>query len=147
MTDITGPKIVVADPTARKRRRLEPQLRALHAMRSHLNVRDIACAALAIPALTLLCLAVALKLHMASDSIAIAVLGAAAAGTSIWWIGRRWFLLALLIVYSLLLILVETANLDLPDTGTSSKNSRREKLAQAIAKREAMLRELNRTTS
>jgi hypothetical protein len=147
MTDITGPKIIVADKTARKRRRLERQLRALHAMQSHLNVKDIACAVLAIPALTLLCLAVALKLHMASDSAPLAMLGAAAAGTLIWWIGRRWFILAVLIVYALLLILFESADFDLPDVGVNSKTSRRDKLAEAIAKREAMLRELNRTTS
>jgi hypothetical protein len=145
MTDITGPKIVLADKTTRKRRRLERQLRALHAMQSHLNVKDIACAILAIPALTLLCLAVAFKLHMASESIWLAVLGAGAAGTMIWWIGRRWFILALLIVFALLLILFESADFDLPDAGGNSKRSRREKLEQAITKREAMLRELNRT--
>jgi len=146
MTDTTGPKIVVADKTARKRRRLERQLRALRAMQSHLNVKDIACAVLAIPALTLLCLAVALKLHMASDSISLAALGAAAAGTLIWWIGRRWFTLALLIVFALILILFESADFDLPDLGSNPKRSRRDKLTAAIAKREAMLRELNRTT-
>lgn len=147
MTDITGPKTAIADPSARKSRRLERQLRALHAIQSHLNVKDIACAVFAIPALTLLCLAVALKLHMASDSVFLAVIGAAAAGTLIWWIGRRWFILALLIVFALLLILFESADFDLPDAGGNSKSSRREKLAQAIAKREAILRELNRTTS
>lgn len=146
MTDITGPKMVVADKATRKRRRLERQLRALHAMQSHLNVKDIACAVLAIPALTLLCLAVALKLHMASDSIVLAALGATAAGTLIWWIGRHWFILALLIVYALLLILFESADFDLPDLGSNPKRSRRDKLTAAIAKREAMLRELNRTT-
>ncbi|WP_424627050.1 hypothetical protein [Bradyrhizobium sp. SYSU BS000235] len=147
MTDITGPKIVVADKTARKHRRLERQLRALHAMQAHLNVKDIVCAILAIPALTLLCLTVALKLHMASESIPLAMLGAAAAGTLIWWIGRRWFILALLIVYALLLILFESADFDLSGLDVNSKRSRRDKLDAAIAKREAMLRELNRTTS
>ena len=147
MTDITGPKIVVADKAARKRRRLERQLRALHAMQSHLNVKDIACAVLAIPALTLLCLAVALKLHMASDSAWLAMLGAAAAGIAIWWIGRRWFILAVLIVYALLLILFESADFDLSGLDVNSKRSRRNKLVEAIAKRETMLRELNRTTS
>lgn len=147
MTDFTGPRIVVADKAARKRRRLERQLRALRAMQSHLNVKDIACAVLTIPALTLLCLTVALKLHMASDSVSLAALGAAVAGTFIWWIGRRSLILAVLIVYALLLILFESADFDLPDLGSNSKRSRRDKLAEAIAKREAMLRELNRTTS
>jgi hypothetical protein len=147
MTDITGPKVVLADKAARKRRRLERQLRALHAMQSHLNVKDIACAVLAIPALTLLCLAVALKLHLASGSAWLAVVGAISGGIFIWWIGRRWFMLALLIVFALLLILFESGDFDLPDSGGKSRHSRHEKLSQAIAKREAMLRELNRTTS
>lgn len=147
MTDITGPKMIVAEKSARKRRRLERQLRALHAMQSHLNIKDIACAVLAIPALTGLCLAVALKLHMASNSVPLAALGAAAAGTLIWWIGRRWFILSVFIVFALLLILFEPADFDLPDLDSNPKRSRRDKLAEAIATREAMLRELNRTTS
>lgn len=132
MTDINGPRIVTADKAARKRRRLERQLRALHTMQSHLNVKDIACALLAIPALTLLCLAVALKLHLASGSAWLAVVGAISGGILIWWVSRRWFTLALLIVFALLLILFELGDFGLPDAGGNSKSSRREKLSQAI---------------
>jgi hypothetical protein len=145
MTDITGSKISFGDQAARKRRRLERELRALRVMQQHLRTRDIICAVLAIPALALLCLSVAFKLHWVSGSGLLAFTGAVAFGTLIWWIGKRWFLLALYIVLALIMI-----RFGLPTDGpmfldqTGWKQRRRIKVEQAIAKREAMLRELNR---
>jgi len=142
MTDITGPKISFGDKATRKRRRLERELRALHTMQAHLNLKDIACSILAILGLALLCLGVAFKLRLVSGSIPIALIAAAAGGIAIWWIGRRWFNLAVLIVYGLLLVLLETCPDFWPDQ-KNSKASRQEKLQCAIAKREAKLRELH----
>jgi hypothetical protein len=128
----------------RRKRRLERELRALHAMEGHLFWKDVLCAVLAIPALALLSLLVALKLHFAFGSVAFAVVGALACGAAIWWIGRRSFWLAVLIVFALVLILLETPpdgfNLDT----TSRKELRRAKLAKAIARRKALLSELSR---
>jgi hypothetical protein len=127
----------------RRKRRLARELQALQAMRGHLRTRDILWAVLAIPALVLLCLIVAFKLHWLSASPALATGGAAAAGVTIWAIGRRWFALAALIVVGLLVIVFE----DIPDFGWSGsgdaepdrKEVRRQKLDRAIARREALL--------
>jgi hypothetical protein len=146
MTDISGPKINLANKAARKRRRIERELRALHAMHFHLNVKDITCAVLTIPALALLCLAVALKFHFVSGSVLLSCVAAIMAGGLIWWIGGRWFMLAYLIVFALLIILFESSlDLDWPGQSNSNKKSRREKLERAISRREALLRELDRT--
>jgi hypothetical protein len=149
MTDITGPKISFGDHATRKRRRLERELRALRVMRQHLRTRDIICAVLAIPALALLCLSVAFKLHWVSGSGLLAFTGALAFGALIWWIGRRWFLLAIYIVFALVLIRFGAFYLfDAPYLGPTNRKPKRQiKLEQAIAKREAMLRELNGTRS
>jgi hypothetical protein len=128
------------DLSTRRRRRIERELRALHAMEGHLRTRDIWCAVLAIPALALLCFIVAWKLHWVSGSLALAIGAALACGAAIWWIGRRWFGLAFLIVYGLLLVAFETwpdyRDFEMLD----GKERRRIKLEQAIAKREALLR-------
>jgi hypothetical protein len=129
-------------PSERRKRRLARELVALQAMRGHLRTREIVWAVLSIPLLALLCLIVALKLHWLSDSPGLAIAGALAAGLTIWWIGRRWFTLAALIVVGLLVIVFE----DIPDLGSFSsddkpdrKAARREKLEGAIARREALL--------
>ncbi|WP_425993456.1 hypothetical protein [Afipia sp. DC4300-2b1] len=143
MTDITGPKIVLATQAARKRRRINRELHALRTMQVHLNAKDIACAVLTIPMLALLCLAVAFKLHFASGSILLSCAAALLAGAVIWWIGRRLFTIAYLIVMALLIILFETG-LDLGWPISTNKEHRHEKLKYAIARREALLRELDR---
>jgi hypothetical protein len=135
---------LTADRTQRRRKRLERELRALHAMEGHLQTKELVGAALIIPALALLCFAVAYKLHMTSGSLLGAIAGSIAFGCALWLIGRRLFVVALLIVYGLLLILFE----DVPDVGDFSSDSkgkpnRREKLEQSIARREALLRKLN----
>ncbi|NVO14722.1 MAG: hypothetical protein HXX10_11855 [Rhodoplanes sp.] len=129
-------------PSERRKRRLARELVALQAMRGHFRTREIVWAVLSIPLLALLCLIVALKLHWLSESPALAIGGALAAGVAIWWVGRRWFALAALIVIGLLVIAFE----DIPDLGSFSsddkpdrKAARREKLERAIARREALL--------
>lgn len=125
----------------RRRRRIERELRALHAMRSHLNTRDIVMSVVAIPALALLCLLVGAKFHIAFGHAWVSVLAALACGGAIWLIGRHWFNLALLIVIGLLAILFEDFPVNVrPDDGkTDRKTARRLKLEQAIARREALL--------
>jgi hypothetical protein len=137
-----------SDATQRRRRRIERELRALHAMEGHLKAREIVGALLIIPALALLCFIVAYKLHMTSASLPAAIAGAIAFGAALWWIGRRLFVVAVLIVFGLLLILFE----DLPDVGdfgggSKGKPDRRAKLDQAVARREALLRKLDEATA
>ena len=68
---------------------------------------------------------------------------AALTGLGVWWIGRRWIWLAVMMVFGLVLILLE----DLPDIGDigggSAKEQRRLKLERAIARREAILAQLD----
>lgn len=139
-----APSVAFQSSTDRRRRRIERELRALRAMSGHLRTREIAWAVIAIPLLALLCFLVAAKLQWLAGSLPLSVLGAVAAGAAIWWIGRRWFLLAALIVYGLLLVLLESGDLDL-DGGEDRKRDRRHKLDRAIAKREAMLRTMGET--
>ena len=133
-----------ANRTQRRRKRLERELRALHLMEGHLQTKELVGAALIIPALALLCFAVAYKLHITSGSLLGAIAGSIAFGCALWFIGRRWFVVALLIVFGLLLILFE----DVPDVGdfgggSKGKPDRHAKLEQAIARCEALLRKLN----
>ena len=126
-----------------RRRRIERELRALQAMQSHMNMRDIVLSVIAIPALALLCFIVGAKLHIAFGHFWISVLAALACGGAIWLIGRQWFNLALLIVTGLLVILFETVPDILPDDSKPDRKTvRRLKLEQAIAKREAILRSM-----
>lgn len=126
---------------AKRRRRIERELRALHAMREHLNTRDIVLSLLAIPFLALLCVLVGAKLQIAFGHLWVSILAASAFGGAIWLIGRRFFTLAWLIVVALLVILFE----DIPDVWSDGdekpdrKTARRLKLERAIAKREAIL--------
>jgi hypothetical protein len=143
MADLMTTDLPPSDATQRRRRRIERELRALHAMDGHLQTKEIVGALLIIPALAGLCFAVAYKLHMTSASLPAAIAGAIAFGAALWWIGRRWFVIAVLMVYGLVLILFE----DLPDFGDfgggpKGKPSRRAKLEQAVARREALLRKL-----
>jgi hypothetical protein len=135
-----------SDATQRRRKRLERELRALHAMEGHLQTKEILGALLIIPALAILCFVVAYKLHMTAGSLPAAIAGAIAFGAALWWIGRRWFVVAALMVYGLVLIVFE----ELPDLGDfdgpKGKPNRRAKLEQAIARREALLRKLNEAT-
>jgi hypothetical protein len=136
-----------SDATQRRRKRLERELRALHAMEGHLRTRELVGAALILPALALLCFAVAYKLHITSGSLLGAIAGSIAFGCALWLIGRRLFSVALFIVFGLLLILFEHIP-DASDFGDDSKRKpdRRAKLEQAIARREALLRKLNEAT-
>jgi hypothetical protein len=129
----------------RKRARIDRELRALHTMDGHLRTKELLWAVLTIPAVGALVLAIAAKAHMLSNSPLIAVVTAMGTGLFVWWIGRRWFALAALIVLGLVLILLE----DVPDlsfgggeSGTSAKEQRRLKLERAIARREALLAQL-----
>lgn len=131
-----------ARPVSERRgRRLARELKALYVMRDHMRTRDIVWAVLAIPLLALLCILVGVKLHWLSDHPLIGIGGALAAGAIIFAIGRRWLVLAVLIVGGLLLILLE----DIPDIGDlgsgkeDRKEARRRKLERAIARREALL--------
>jgi hypothetical protein len=146
MADLTTD--LTSDRTQRRRKRLERELRALHAMEGHLSTKELVGAALIIPALALLCFVVAYKLHMTSGSLLGALAGSVAFGCALWLIGRRLFVVAALIVLALLMIFFE----DVPDFdfGNSNKDKagkgkpdRREKLAHAIARREALLQKLN----
>jgi hypothetical protein len=132
----------------KRRRRIERELRALYAMRSHLTTWQILCAVLTIPAFGLLCLLVGWKLHLLSGSVPLAVAIALAGGAAIWWIGRYWFALAALIVFAICIVAVEGAPIDTPDLSgldfsdpatSKSKAGRRAKLDRAIARREQML--------
>lgn len=135
----------VPSVNAKRRRRIERELRALHAMQSHMNTRDIVLSLLAIPFLALLCFLVGAKLHLAFGHLWVSILAALAFGGAIWLIGRRFFTLAFLIVLALLVILFE----DVPDVWSGGeeakpdrKTARRLKLERAIAKREAILQSL-----
>jgi hypothetical protein len=129
-----------------RRRRIERQLRALRVMQSHLSTKEIWWAILTIPGVAILCLLVAAKLHWLSGSMPAALVGALAAGLVVWWIGRRWLIVAWLIVIALICILLE----DIPNfSGFGSSDDkkkpnmdRREKLERAIARREALLRSM-----
>jgi hypothetical protein len=125
----------------RRRARIERELRVLHTMEGHLFTKEILWAILTIPAVAALVILVAVKTHMLSGSPAIAAAVAASTGLAVWWIGRRWFVLAVIIVYGLVLILLE----DLPDIGDigGSKEQRRVKLERAIARREAILAQMD----
>jgi hypothetical protein len=127
---------------ARQRRRIERELRALQAMRGHLGARDIALAILAIGGIALLGLLIAAKLHWLAGSLPLSIAGALAAGVVVWLIGRRWLLVAWLIVMALSILAFEDGSPDLMDVGSgrpSRKEARRAKLERAIAKREALL--------
>jgi hypothetical protein len=148
MTEAT--RTSVPDSTkGRRRRRLERELKALYAMRGHLSTRDIAYAILSIGGVALLTLLVAAKLHWLAGSVLLSIAGAVAAGVAVWLIGRRWFMLAWLIVVGLLIIVFEDAPLDLDfgDTKSSRKEARRAKLERAIARREALLKAMGAASS
>lgn len=135
----------VPSVNAKRRRRIERELRALHAMQSHMNTRDIVLSLLAIPFLALLCFLVGAKLQIAFGHLWVSILAALAFGGLIWLIGRRFFTLAGLIVIALLVILFEDVPDIWPDGGDDKpdrKTQRRLKLERAIAKREAILQSL-----
>jgi hypothetical protein len=136
----------VPSVNAKRRRRIERELRALYAMQSHMNTRDIVLSLLAIPFLAILCFLVGAKLQIAYGSIWISIIAALAFGGVIWLIGRRFFTLALMIVLALLVIVFEDApGPELWPDGEQKpdrKTERRLKLERAIAKREAMLQSL-----
>jgi hypothetical protein len=131
-----------ATPTAR-RRRIERELAVLRTMEGHLFTRELLWAVLTVPGVAALVILVALKTHWLSGSPALAATVAALTGLAVWWIGRRWIWLAVIIVFGLVLILLE----DLPDIGDigggSAKEQRRRKLERAIARREAILAQLD----
>jgi hypothetical protein len=137
-----------SDATGRRRRKIERQLRALRVMQAHMSTKDIVLAVLTVPGVALLCLLIAAKLHWLSKSMPLAVVGALVAGLAAWWIGRRWVTIAWLIVIALICILLEDIpSFDLGDSGkkqAKEKMGRREKLERAIARREALLRSMDR---
>ena len=133
-----------AIPKARRRKRIERELAALRTMEEgHLFTRELFWAVLTIPGIAALVILVAVKTHWLSGSPALAATVAALTGLGIWWIGRRWIWLAIVIVVGLVLISLE----DLPDIGDigggSAKEQRRLKLERAIARREAILAQLD----
>jgi hypothetical protein len=126
----------------RRRKRVERELAVLRTMERHLFTREILWAVLTVPAVAALVVFVAWKTHWLSGSPLLAAAVAALTGLAVWWIGRRWLALAAIIVFGLLLILLE----DLPDlgnTGDTAKEQRRVKLERAIARREALLTQLD----
>lgn len=138
-------KASVPPVNTKRRRRIERELRALHTMQSYMNTRDIVLSLVAIPALALLCFLVGAKLHIAFGHLWVSILAATAFGGAIWLIGRRFFMLAWLIVIALLVILFEDVPDVWPDGGDQKpdrKTQRRLKLEQAIARREAILQSL-----
>jgi hypothetical protein len=124
----------------KRRKRIERELKALRAMEGALGTRDMIWAVLTIPAVAALCLIIAAKVQWFGGSVMASILGALATGALVWWIGRRWLTIAVLIVMALLVIAFEDAGgLDYPDFD-SRKARRRAKLERAIARREALLK-------
>src|SRR5262245_18254887 len=130
----------------RTRRSIERELRALQAMRGHLATRDIVLAVLAIGGVALLSLLIGAKLHWLAGSIWLSLTGALAAGFVVWLIGRRWLIVAWLIVIGLFILVFEDAPLDLGfgDGKPSAKEARRAKVERAIERREALLAQMMR---
>jgi hypothetical protein len=129
-----------------RRKRIERELAVLRTMEGHLFTKEILWAILTIPGVAALVILVALKAHWWSGSPLVAASVAALTGLAVWWIGRRWFVLAAIIIFGLVLILLE----DLPDLGDigdtgggSAKEQRRVKLERAIARREALLAQMD----
>jgi hypothetical protein len=144
MTDIPRIKTSgMSNRTERRRRRIARELRALRLMDGQLTRGELLWALVTIPGVALLCGIVAYKLHWFSKSLPLSIIGAILVGALVWWIGRRWFVLAALIVIALVCIAAET----LPDNLNFGrrKERRRKKLERAIAKREAILRNLEET--
>jgi len=132
-----------ATPKARRCKRIERELAVLRQMEGHLFTRELVWAVLTVPGVAALVILVAVKTHWLSGSPALAATIAALTGLGVWWIGRRWLWLSVIIVFGLVLILLE----DLPDIGDigggSAKEQRRLKLERAIARREAILAQLD----
>jgi hypothetical protein len=132
-----------ATPKVRRRKRIERELAVLRQMEGHLFTRELFWAVVTIPAVAALVVLMAVKTHWLSGSPALAATIAALTGLGVWWIGRRWLWLSVMIVFGLVLILLE----DLPDIGDigggSAKEQRRRKLERAIARREAILAQLD----
>lgn len=130
-------------PQTRRRKRIERELAVLRTMEGHLLTRELVWAALTVPAVAALVILATVKTHWLSGSPALAAAVAVLTGLGLWWIGRRWIWLAVIIVFGLVLILLE----DLPDIGDigggSAKEQRRLKLERAIARREAILAQLD----
>src|SRR5688572_33353055 len=96
----------------KRRKRIERELKALRAMERALGTRDMIWAVLTIPAVAALCLIIAAKVQWFGGSVAASILGAVATGALVWWIGRRWLTLAVLIVFALVMIAFEGDGLD-----------------------------------
>jgi hypothetical protein len=124
-------------------RRIERELAVLRTMEGHLFSRELLWAVLTLPGVAALVILVPLKTHWLSGSPVLAATVAALTGLGVWWIGQRWISLAVGLVFGLVLILLE----DLPDIGDigggSAKEKRRLKLERAIARREAILAQLD----
>jgi hypothetical protein len=139
-------ELQTASRILRRRKRIERELAVLRTMESHLFTKEIVWAILTISGIAALVMLVALKAHWLSGSPLLAIGIAILTGFAVWWIGRSWFALAATIVFGLVLILLE----DLPDLGDiggaeggSAKEQRRVKLERAIARREALLAQMD----
>jgi hypothetical protein len=129
----------------RRRRRIERQLEALRVMQGHLTTWDIVWAVLTLPGIALLCLLVAAKLHWLSGSAPLALVGVFVVAIVSWLIGRRWVTVAWFIVIALICLLLDTSPIvDWGNPGAKPKMDRREKLERAIARREALLRDIDK---
>jgi len=130
-------------PTRGRYRRIEHELRALHAMQDQVHFWDTIRKALAILLLSLVCLAAIHSSQWFSPPFPLALLGALASGSLIWWIARHYLGFAVTIVFVLLFIVLDVGWFCIPGK-EPKKPDRRAKLAQAISKREALLRSVDR---
>jgi len=124
----------------KRRKRIERELKALRAMEGALGTRDMIWAVLTIPAVAALCLIIAAQVPWFGGSVGLSILGAVGTGALVWWIGRRWLTVAVLIVVALVMIAFEGDGPDFDWPGGDRKAARRAKLERAIARREALLK-------
>lgn len=131
------------DRQARRRRRIERELRALHALERRHLARDGLYAVMAVPCIGVLFLIAFLKLEWLSGSLAAAIVLSLALALVVWWIGRRWLVLAGLILVGLSILALEEPGIDVPGMSDDREARARSRLEAAVARREALLRELD----
>lgn len=122
--------------------RLRREIALLSGMDDRLWRKSLICAALIIPALALLFVGAAAKLHWLGTSPAIAIAGACLIALLCWWMGRYALWFPVVIVLLAVAVIFE----DIPDVGDiggdDRKTSRAKKIARALDKRRALLARL-----